>query len=159
MDRQPSGPRWLAEPAIADLVSRAILIGECERKFYELCAWVVMPNHVHLLILLKTRVAILMRWLKGSTAHRANQLLGRTGQRFWQDESYDHYLRRSSQMERTIRYIEENPVTAGLVSFAAGWRWSSAVWQAKLPAPPKRVEHCPEYSTFISRKAIKLQRV
>jgi putative transposase len=54
-----------------------------------------MPNHVHLLILPKVPVPILMRWLKGSTARSANLLLGRTGQPFWQDESYDHYARNS----------------------------------------------------------------
>jgi len=51
---------------------------------------VVMPNHVHLLILPQVPVAQLMRWLKGSTAREANRILGRTGQPFWQDESWDH---------------------------------------------------------------------
>jgi type I restriction enzyme R subunit/putative DNA methylase len=96
-----------------------------------------MPNHVHLLILPKVLVAVLMRWLKGSTARGANRILGRTGQPFWQDESYDHYLRRPSQIERTIAYIEENPVSAGLVRSAECWPWSSAGWQAETPAPPE----------------------
>ena len=50
LDRRASGPLWLRDPRIADLVSRTILIGDCERSFYRLCAWVVMPNQVHLLI-------------------------------------------------------------------------------------------------------------
>ena len=134
LDRLPSGPLWLKEPCIADLVAHAIVGGDCQKQFYGLCAWVVMPNHVHLLILPKAPVSVLMRWLKGSTARRANQLLGRTGQPFWQDESYDHYLRRASQLNRTIAYIEENPVAAGLVGSAERWRWSSAGWQAnRLP--------------------------
>lgn len=82
-----SGPRWLRSPEIANLVARTILAGCGERQFYELYAWVVMPNHVHLLILPKVPVAVLMRWLKGSTARHSNQILGRTGQPFWQDES------------------------------------------------------------------------
>jgi putative transposase len=61
-----------------------------------------MPNHVHLLILPKVPVPVLMRWLKGSTARSANQLLGRTGQPFWQDESYDHYARNAIQRDRII---------------------------------------------------------
>ncbi|MDQ6665478.1 MAG: transposase, partial [Acidobacteriota bacterium] len=52
LDRRCSGPLWLKDSQIADLVARAILIGDDERHFYHLCAWVVMPNHVHLLILL-----------------------------------------------------------------------------------------------------------
>ena len=106
LHRHSSGPVWLRRPEIADLVAQAILIGHDQRRFYELCAWVVMPNHVHLLILARVSVAVLMRWLKGSTARSANRILGRTGQPFWQDESYDHYLRHSSQISRTIVYIE-----------------------------------------------------
>jgi len=136
LDRRASGPLWLSDPRIADLVARAIVIGEGERRFYELCAWVVMPNHVPLLILPRVPPPILMRWLKGSTARSANLILGRTGQPFWQDESYDHYLRNVRQIDRTIAYIEENPVSAGLVKSVAEWTWSSAGWQAKPPAPP-----------------------
>jgi putative transposase len=87
---------------------------------------------------------VLMRWLKGSTARGANRILGRTGQPFWQDESYDHYLRNSPQVNRTIAYIEENPVSAGLVESAERWRWSSAGWQAKPPAPPNPTSPSPE---------------
>ena len=79
---------WLKEPRIAELVSNAILVGDCERHFYSLVAWVGMPNHVHLLILPVVATPVLMRWVKGSTARAANQILGRTGQPFWQDESY-----------------------------------------------------------------------
>jgi REP element-mobilizing transposase RayT len=110
-------------------------MGASERRFYDLCAWVVMPNHVHLLILPLVPVPSLMRWLKGSTARSANRTLDRTGQRFWQEESFDHYLRGSHQLERTAAYIEGNPVSAGLVRSAEQWPWSSAGWQAKLPAP------------------------
>ena len=48
LDRDTSGPLWLKDPRIADVVAHAIVIGESERQFYELCAWVAMPNHVHL---------------------------------------------------------------------------------------------------------------
>jgi REP element-mobilizing transposase RayT len=136
LDRHCTGPLWLENPRLADLVARAILMGEGERKFYELGAWVVMPNHVHLLILARVPVPVLMRWLKGSTARSANRILGQTGPPFWQDESWDHYLRNADQVNRTIAYIEGNPVSAGLVDVAECWRWSSAGWQAKPPAPP-----------------------
>ena len=137
MPGKSSGPLWLNDPRIADLIAEAILIGDCERHFYHLCAWAVMPNHVHLLILPLVTVPVLMRWLKGSTARSANRILGRTGRPFWQDESYDHYLRDSSQLGRAIAYVEENPVADGLVCSAEKWRWSSAGWQAEPPAPPK----------------------
>ena len=138
LHRQISGPLWLRHPEIAELVADAIRVGESERNFYELCAWVVMPNHVHLLILPKVTLAVLMRWLKGSTARGANVILNRSGRPFWQDESYDHYLRRSDQIDRTVAYIEQNPVSAGLVRSAELWPWSSAAGQAKPPAPAKQ---------------------
>ena len=140
LDRRASGPRWLGDPRVADVVARAILIGDCERNFYRL-AWVIMPNHAHLLIRHLVPIPVLMRWLKGSTARSANRILGRTGQPFWQDESWDHYLRRSSQIERTTAYTEKNPVAAGLVDASARWPWSSAGWQAKPPAPPNLTVH------------------
>ena len=90
LDGHGQGPARLQDSRIAQLVAKAILIGEVERHFYDLSAWVVMPNHVHLLILPQVPVAQLMRWLKGSTAREANRILGRTGQPFWQDESWDH---------------------------------------------------------------------
>ncbi len=138
LDRHCSGPLWLADPRLADLAARAILMGEGERKFYELGAWVVMPNHVHLLILPRVPVPVLMRWMKGSTARSANRILGRTGQPFWQDESWDHYLRNVDQVNRTITYIERNPVSAGLVDSVECWPWSSAGWQATPPAKSPR---------------------
>jgi type I restriction enzyme R subunit/putative DNA methylase len=137
LDRRSTGPRWLLDPRIADLVVDAILIGESERHFYQLGAWVVMPNHAHLLVLPVAPVQILMRWLKGSTARKANQILGRTGEPFWQAESWDHYLRSAAQIDRTKAYIEHNPVSAGLVGSAECWRWSSAGWQAKPPTLPR----------------------
>jgi len=80
LEQNRTGPVWLKDPQIARLVVETILAGEQERLFYELHAWVVMPNHVHLPIIPKVAVPVITRWLKGSTARRANQLLGHTGQ-------------------------------------------------------------------------------
>jgi putative transposase len=131
-----TGPRWLAIPQIADLVATAIEQGAIERRFHELSAWCVMPNHVHLLILPRVRVPVLMRWLKGSTARSANLILHRTGHPFWQDESFDHYVRNSEEHLKIAEYVEDNPATAGLVSSPELWRWSSVGWAGQGPAPP-----------------------
>ena len=50
---------------------------------------------------------------------KSNLLLGRTGKRYWQDESEDHWVRKSREYERIIHSIEENPVTAALNTSAA----------------------------------------
>jgi hypothetical protein len=51
LHRDRSGPLWLNQPRIARLVVEAMVVGESERGFYELSAWAIVPNHVHLLIL------------------------------------------------------------------------------------------------------------
>jgi len=89
-DQATSGPLWLRDPRVARLVSQTLQAGEQERGGYRLRAWVIMPNHVHVLWQPHRTLAQITRWVKGSTARQANLILGRTGQPFWQDESYDH---------------------------------------------------------------------
>jgi hypothetical protein len=74
------GRLWLSDVRVARIVVEAIRAGE-SRKFYELSAWVVMPNHVHLLILPQVALPQITQWIKGRTAREANVLLGRVGQR------------------------------------------------------------------------------
>jgi putative DNA methylase len=93
---------------------------------YDLHAFVVMPNHVHLLVTARVPLSKLTKSLKGITAKRANAMLGLTGKPFWQEESYDHVVRQEGGFERVRSYIEENPVRAGLVRQASDYRWSSA---------------------------------
>jgi REP element-mobilizing transposase RayT len=85
-----------------------------------------MPNHVHVLILPHVALPQITHWIKGTTAREANRLLGRTGELFWQDESFDHWVRNEREFHRIVAYIEENPVSAGLVATAEDWPWSSA---------------------------------
>lgn len=125
LDQASSGPTWLRDPRIADIVVKALLAGDDERKFFSLFAWTIMPNHVHVLMRPKVPVPILMRWLKGSTARKANLLLGRGGKSFWQDESYDHWVRSQREFDRIRAYIEHNPVKAGFVRSPDLWPWSS----------------------------------
>lgn len=79
-----------------------------------------MPNHVHAVVRPGSHdlSSILHTW-KSFTASEANRSLGRSGE-FWQKESYDHIVRDESELERTVRYVVENPVNAGL----ADWRWT-----------------------------------
>jgi putative transposase len=92
---------------------------------YLLHTWVVMPNHVHLLLTPKIEPSIALQRVKGASARKANKLLGLGGQRFWQDESYDHLVRSQEQFERIERYILQNPVPAGLARAQEGCPWSS----------------------------------
>jgi len=89
---------------------------------YILHAFVVMPNHVHLLITPKIPLPKITKSLKGITASRANAMLGFTDGRFWQEESYDHEVCREGGFERIRKYIENNPVRAGLVRDSKDYR-------------------------------------
>ncbi len=93
---------------------------------YALHAFVVMPNHVHLLVTPAIALPALTRSLKSITAKRANSLLNRTGTPFWQEESYDLFVRGRREFEKIRFYIENNPVRAGLVMQPDPYRWSSA---------------------------------
>ena len=85
-----------------------------------------MSNHVHLLIQPLKSLSEITRAVKKTSARRANLILGRSGLPFWQDESYDHWVRNGKQFDRIVQYIESNPVEAGLVDRAERWPWSSA---------------------------------
>lgn len=126
LDRCAGGPLYLQRQEIAELVVDALQDGERRFQRYQLLAFVVMPNHVHLLVTPKVAAALWLAPLKGFTAYAANGLLARHGQAFWQEESYDHLVRSDAEFERIRAYIEENPVSAGLVSQAGEHPWSSA---------------------------------
>jgi REP element-mobilizing transposase RayT len=129
-------------------VEGALLHFDGER--YRLLAWVIMPNHVHVLVepLSGFSVARLVQSWKSFTARRINLLLAdgsegpecRAGARrsqgrpsrgwrsraLWQRDYWDRFIRNERHLLTAIRYIEENPVTAGLAAAAEGWSWGSA---------------------------------
>lgn len=130
------GACWLRRPEIAGLVCGALRFFEGER--YELRAWVVMSNHVHAVVLPKPRWTlsqILHSW-KSFTATRANQMLNRVGQPFWQVESFDHLIRNDEDMTRCCAYTVSNPVKAGLCAWPEDWKWSSAYRPPQPPVTP-----------------------
>ena len=126
LDEAQTGPFYLRQPTIADLVVEALRYNADILGHYELHAFVVMPNHVHTLVTATIPLPKLTKSLKGITAKRANAVLGLTGRPFWQEESYDHVVRNKEEFEKISSYIVENPVRAGLVRHAAEYRWSSA---------------------------------
>jgi len=128
------GDCWLRQPQLASLVSGALRFFDGQR--YDLHAWVVMPNHVHVVVHplpSHTLSSILKSW-KTYTAVHGNRLLNRVGQPFWQNESYDHCCRDQDDRAHCSQYTLRNPVAAGLCADPRDWPWSSA-----HPAPPSRV--------------------
>lgn len=120
------GECWLKRPDIGGLVCDALRHFDGGR--YDLHAWTVMPNHVHVVVTPlaeHTLSGILHSW-KSFTALRANRHLGRAGQPFWQTESYDGLIRDEKHLARACDYTERNPVAAGLCEQPEDWPWGSA---------------------------------
>jgi REP element-mobilizing transposase RayT len=161
LDSATDGPLWLREESVAAKVAETIRAQD--GQYYDLLAFCLMPNHVHLLATLwefpkntaecdversldrfgltgvdgsrcdeRTEVRFtprqylltnILRRIKGVTAYECNKLLNRRGA-FWHHESYDHVVRNVVELERTVWYILENPVKAGLCRQWRDWKWS-----------------------------------
>ena len=89
-------------------------------------AWVVMPNHVHVLLkpMASLPISKLLAPVKGASARRINLRLGQGGT-LWMDESFDHIVRGMDSLRKFQRYIKENPTKAGLKpdEFSYEQRW------------------------------------
>lgn len=116
----------LNEPEIARIVTRAFHYLDGSK--YELHAYCVMSNHVHLLLralknehgecfLISNIVQSLKRW----TANAINARMGKQGQ-VWDDFYFDRIIRSGQNYEHVVRYILNNSVAVGLVKEAGEWR-------------------------------------
>ncbi len=124
----------LAEPELATLVEDVLLHFDFIR--YRLFAWVVMPNHVHVLFQPRdgwTMGQIVASWksFTGSrisvwAKERGRSVCGLQEGRVWQREYWDRYMRDQNHFLDAKAYIHRNPVKAGLVAKPEDWPWSSA---------------------------------
>lgn len=82
---------------------------------YDLASWVVMPNHVHLIVCPAAgwQLSQLLHSWKSYTAKQINEALVQRGT-LWMDESFDHIIRDKASLEKFIRYIRNNPAKANL---------------------------------------------
>jgi REP element-mobilizing transposase RayT len=124
----------LADPRVGELMENAFLFFDGQR--YRLVAWVVMPNHVHVLVEIFPDCCLpdISHSWKSYTANEANRLLCKSG-RFWEAEYFDRYIRDVQHYESAVRYIHENPVKARLAKSAGAYRSSSAWRILGLDAP------------------------
>ena len=119
------GACWLRRPDVALVVENALMHFDGVR--YRLLGWCIMPNHVHAVIEIvdeHSLTDIVGSW-KSFTAKRANSQIGRSGP-FWHPDYFDRFMRNEGHLARTVDYVENNPVKAGLVAEAFDWPWSSA---------------------------------
>jgi type I restriction enzyme R subunit/putative DNA methylase len=92
--------------------------------------YVVMPNHVHLFLELvacavpstdEPQLKKVLHQFKRWTGHEAARMLSLDGERFWQEEWFDHWSRSDEEDERICAYIRRNPEKAGLVQDYRDW--------------------------------------
>lgn len=135
LNASAEGHFWLRDDRIAGLVADAIK--HRDNNVYDLLAYCIMPNHVHMVFSverfaesLRARdgvsryvVTDIIGSLKKYTAHEANKILHRSGT-FWQHECYDHVVRNDRELQRIIVYVLNNPVKAGFVIEWPCWKWS-----------------------------------
>jgi len=142
---QTSDIDWLKDAKVASMLRQNLYHHDGGK--YHLHAYCIMPNHVHVLFTplpselnevspsedaneigerldKASPLSKIMHSLKSYTANEANKVLKREG-RFWQPESYDHWVRDEDEFERIVNYIRANPVSAGLVKRHKEWYWSS----------------------------------
>ena len=133
LDSARTGPKYLLQKPIAQIVVDSLYRG-VRLGHYDLGAYVIMANHVHVLMLPRLPASRVLKALKGVTAREANKYLGRTGGSFWEKESYDHWVRDDREWQRIASYIVNNPVKAGIVRRAEEYAWSSERVETSLDA-------------------------
>jgi len=115
---QRQGACWMMRDDVAGLVQNALLHFDGSR--YDLFAWCVMPNHVHVVVQPRPEhslESILHSW-KSFTSRKIGQIVGRMGT-IWQAEYYDHLVRDEDDLFHAMEYVLNNPQAAGLEN----WRW------------------------------------
>jgi putative transposase len=119
----------LARPDIAAMLMEAIRFRR-QNRGWQIPAYVVMPTHLHLYVKkpdgrIMRDLSLFKRW----TGHQAGKLVDLEEESFWHREWFDHWVRSQAEEEKVIRYIQNNPVKAGLVKNYQDWPYGS--WAEK----------------------------
>ena len=137
LEKGSIGPHFLKDKNIATIVKEQL--NRFYNEYYELLAFTIMSNHVHILIDTGIQLSSdidefsiendyvplhkIMKRIKGATASYCNNLLNRKG-KFWERESFDVLIRSEKMLLNVISYILENPVKAGIVKDWRDYEWS-----------------------------------
>ncbi|HEX2854917.1 MAG TPA: transposase [Opitutaceae bacterium] len=119
-----AGACWLKHPGIAEPIVRELTA----LKEWHINAphYSIMPNHWHALLIPASQcersLSEILKRLKGRTAKNIREAVGGRGA-VWQREWFDRWIRDDGEWEKTVNYIRQNPVKAGLVS-----RWEDHAW-------------------------------
>ena len=118
---------WFKEFPLARIMCKNLENPKILSDSDNLC-WVVMPDHVHLLIQSGEKpISKIVNQLKSFSARELNREIGRSG-RFWDHGFHDHALRNEESLVDVARYIVANPLRAGLVKKYGDYSFWNAVW-------------------------------
>ncbi|MGI8770826.1 MAG: REP-associated tyrosine transposase [Acidobacteriaceae bacterium] len=130
-------------PKLGAIYDRDVFVAALEemrmRWRFRVIGYVVMPEHVHLLVSepMEGSLAIAMQMLKQTSARR----LRTTGDEpFWIARYYDFNVWSAEKIEEKVGYMHLNPVRRGLAQSPADWRWSSAGFYAGMESGAVMVE-------------------
>ena len=148
----------LSDPSIRQFFFDSLARARIRHRFH-VWAYVVMPEHVHVLLHPQDeqyRVSTILQAIKQPCARRAlaylrdsrspllDRLSGTSRWRFWQaGGGYDRNLFSPEAIHKAIEYLHGNPVRRGLVQTPTDWFWSSAGWYAGMQDVALRVDTCP----------------
>jgi len=118
---------WFERFSVAKLMCQCLTHPDFLSDAENMC-WIVMPDHIHMLLQLgEFSLTRVMNRMKSKSAVMLNRELGRAG-RFWQRGYYDHALRKNEDVQSVARYIVANPLRAGLVNNIANYPYWNARW-------------------------------
>jgi putative transposase len=108
---------------------------------YTLHAFVLMPDHFHLLLTPASHKTVerVMQYVKGGSAHEIGKRLNYSFP-VWQRGFSDHRVRDQGDFEGHVQYIHMNPVRRRLVAIPEEYLWSSASRRYRLDPPPQRLK-------------------
>lgn len=119
---------WFNDFPTARMVVKALRALHDDKSLHSI-AWVIMPDHVHLLFQLgqQSDLSAVIKRFKGVSAITINRHLNRKGA-LWQRGFYDHAVRKEENLKEISRYIIANPLRAGLVENIGDYPLWDAVW-------------------------------
>ncbi len=129
LHRSKNNIHWLKNKKCAEIVSESLHFWDTRR--IELFSYCIMSNHVHAVFRVyendetgkKLYLQDIMESVKKFSSKECNKVLGIKGQ-FWQNETYDRFVRNKGELSRIISYILDNPIKAGLSEYRNQWKWS-----------------------------------
>jgi putative transposase len=129
-------------PENAEILTQCILRHR-EGGTYLLHEFVVMPNHLHLLITPSDEASLerVMQLIKGGSSHEIHLLRGHK-MNIWQPGFHEESIRDLDDYRLKAGYICNNPIHAGLVQRSEQWCHGSATHKFTMDAPPERLQIC-----------------